>query len=81
MVSDLRSEKAVAPIYVATVTRNPYPCTGLQKAQQDLANPGIGILSGPDADQIDARYDGVHLTREGIALTSALWFESLIQKK
>lgn len=78
LVDGLRGIKIDAPIYIAKVSKNPSPCEQIQQAQTDLINPQKGILSGPDVDGVEFRFDGVHMNREGVKATSKLWFEAIM---
>ncbi|OGR07504.1 MAG: hypothetical protein A2511_12225 [Deltaproteobacteria bacterium RIFOXYD12_FULL_50_9] len=77
LVGALRDMNVTAPIYVAKVSRNPIPCEQILQAQTDLISAKLGILSGPDADSVLFRFDGVHLNKEGIKATSKLWFDAI----
>lgn len=76
----LRAYGTVAPIYVAqaTVCGGP-PNQAIRSAQRRVVSPSLGIMAGPDTDQIGPsdRYDGCHMSESGLDKHARLWFEIL----
>lgn len=77
LLEGLRGLGIEAPVYVAKVSKNPRACEVLHRAQGDLVNPDKGIMSGPDIDSIESRYDGVHLSYRGIQEAARLWYQAI----
>jgi hypothetical protein len=81
MVSSLRQHGVTAPIYVSVATRcqKVRPQEEIRQAQQELVDMDKGIYAGPDTDTLDGRYryDGCHLSDEGLERCAELWLEKL----
>jgi hypothetical protein len=80
MAGAIRATGTEAPIYVAlcTVCCND-PNEQIRGAQRQVVNPAAGILPGPDIDLIghDERYDGCHLSADGLRHAAELWCQAL----
>jgi hypothetical protein len=77
----IRAAGVDAPIYVAqcTVCCND-PNERIRQAQRDVVDPAAGIFAGPDIDTIgrDGRYDGCHLSADGLGRAAALWCDAIV---
>jgi hypothetical protein len=80
MADSIRAAGVEAPIYVAqcTICCND-PNERIRSAQRGVVNPLTGILPGPDIDLIgrDERYDGCHLSGDGLRHAAELWYAAL----
>lgn len=83
LIASLRERFVVAPVFVATATlcacNSPALDNALQirKGQHDLVMPELGVLAGPDLDQVgvDERYDGCHFSDIGLNHCASLWLD------
>lgn len=83
LVGSLRERFVVAPVFVAATTLcacNSPPFDNAQQiraGQQGLVMPEMGILAGPDLDQVgvDERYDACHLADTGLNHCARLWLD------
>lgn len=52
----------------------------IEDAQRAVVSPAAGIFSGPDLDRIGAegRWDGCHLSTEGLKAAAAAWQQALL---
>jgi hypothetical protein len=85
IAADLRENGVFAPVFVARSTL----CDGgdhphnnheaIRSAQVGLASTIGGILMGPDTDTIgtEDRFDGCHLSQNGLQRCADLWFETI----
>lgn len=89
LVASLRERFVVAPVFVATTTLcvcNSPVFDNVQQiriGQHDLVMPEMGILAGPDLDQvgIDERYDACHLSDVGLNHCARLWLDVIRDAK
>lgn len=81
LIASFRERFVVAPVFVATATlcARDSPvfdnARQIRKGQHDLVMPELGILAGPDLDQVGAgeRYDGCHFSDVGLNHCAHLW--------
>jgi hypothetical protein len=72
----VRSYGVGAPIFVAQATiANGPPNETIRRAQRAVVNSSLGILPGPDTDQIgpEHRFDGCHMTESGLIKHAEMW--------
>ncbi len=80
MLANIRDHGVQAPIYVSVATRvGDYVDAELQRAQAALVDAPRGIMAGPDTDVLvgSCRYDGTHLSEEGLERAAELWLAAL----
>jgi hypothetical protein len=81
MLASIRREGVAAPIFVARATRCAKfrPSEEIGDAQAALADPGAGVLAGPDLDTLGFgdRYDGCHFSTEGLDRAADLWLRAI----
>lgn len=81
LVRDLRAEGVTAPVIIAQATRcqDRGPDAGIRQAQIMAAHT-LGALPGPDMDALGLaeRYDGCHLTDEGLQVAAGRWLAALV---
>jgi lysophospholipase L1-like esterase len=77
MTESLRGMGIWAPVFIAVATYQRHmTCPAIQRAQSELANSKTGIHEGPNLDSLIGavyRYDGTHLTAEGLEAAAAMW--------
>ena len=89
LIASLRERFVVAPVFVATATlcacNSPVfdNARQIRKGQHDLVMPELGVLAGPDLDQvgIDERYDACHLSDIGLSHCARLWLDVIRDAK
>jgi hypothetical protein len=87
--SSLRAMGVDAPLYVARASYFAVPAghdasqSVINAAQGLLPDASSGIFAGPDTDVLRAewRYDGCHLSAEGLIRHVELWFEVLMRPR
>jgi hypothetical protein len=84
MLASIRAAHVDAPVYVAVAThlwgrRHGRQIAAIQDAQGELVDEAHGIRRGPNIDTLGNRYryDGGHLSEEGLMRAAQLWLEAL----
>lgn len=86
MVKGMRELGVRAPVFVAisTISHKGFN-PAVQEAQRMLVNPALGILPGPDYDDImknpNNRWEEVHLSHQGLELATHAWLKALTSER
>ncbi len=84
MLSSIRREGVMAPIYVSVATRcgRQRPDPIVQGAQIELVDPKQGVYAGPNTDTLgfEYRFDGCHFADAGLDAAAQLWLQALTRQ-